>query len=140
MEVLRYILVFLEVVCSLLLLTVILLQQSKGQGLGLGFGQGMGENLFGAQTGNVLTRATVILASVFLVNTTILTLLYARKGPQSVIERFAPVPVAAPVSAPGLPGGGALSGVPLTPIPAPAASQAADAPAVDVPPAVLPSE
>jgi preprotein translocase subunit SecG len=139
MEILRYILVFLEVICSLLLLTVILLQQSKGQGLGLGFGQGVGENLFGAQTGNVLTRATVILAGIFLINTTILTLLYARKGPQSVIESFEPIPVTAPASS-VLPGGAGLGGVPLTPIPAPAASQAADAPGVDVPPAVLPSE
>jgi protein translocase SecG subunit len=43
--------------------------------MGMAFGAGVGESLFGAQVGNVLTRITIILGIVFLVNTTLLGLL-----------------------------------------------------------------
>ena len=58
---LRYILVFVEVVCSLLLVGVILVQRTKSQGLGMALGGQMGEALFGARMGNVMTKVTVIL-------------------------------------------------------------------------------
>lgn len=132
MEIVRYILVFLEVTCSILLLGIILIQRTKGQGLGgLGFGQAMGENLFGAQTGNIMTKITVVLAGIFLVNTTFLALLYAKKKTVSVIEDFKPLPVTAPAT-PGFPGASGLGGTLLTP--SPAASPTPDVPAADVAP------
>jgi preprotein translocase subunit SecG len=76
-------LIVLEILVSILLTLVILVQPSKGGG-GLGGalgGGGMGEQLFGARTGNVLTKATVILATVFLVNTMGLAFLYSRQDP-----------------------------------------------------------
>ena len=63
----------LGIICALLI-GVILIQRSKGQGTGLSFGGGA-EAVFGAQMGNVLTRATVVLAILFLVITTLFTVL-----------------------------------------------------------------
>mgnify|MGYP001100205394 CR=1 FL=1 len=75
-------LIVLEIIVSILLTLVILVQPSKGGGgLGGALGGGMGEQLFGARTGNVLTKATVILATVFLVNTLGLAFLYSRQDP-----------------------------------------------------------
>lgn len=86
-QILTYFLMFVEALCCLLLIGVILLQRSKGQGMGgLAFGGAMGESLFGAQMGNVLTKTTVILAIVFLVNTAILTVLGASRHERSVVD------------------------------------------------------
>jgi len=75
-------LIVLEILVSILLTLVILIQPSKGGGgLGGALGGGMGEQLFGARTGNVLTKATVILATVFLLNTLGLAFLYSRQDP-----------------------------------------------------------
>lgn len=92
LAVLKYLLVFVEVVSSLLLIGVILIQRTKGQGMGMAFGGGMGETLFGPQVGNVLTKTTVVLGIIFLVNTTLLAMLGTRAG-ESVTERLAAEPV-----------------------------------------------
>lgn len=65
-------LVFILVVTALLLVGIILLQKTKDEGLGLAFGAGVGETLFGSRAGNVLTKITIGLAVVFLVDTLIL--------------------------------------------------------------------
>lgn len=78
MEFIRGLLMVVEVLCAFLLIIIILMQKSKSQGVGMAFGGQMGESLFGSQMGNVLTKATVILAVVFLLN----TLLLARLGPR----------------------------------------------------------
>lgn len=70
----KSILVIIEVGSAILLCGVILIQKSKQHGAGLAFGSSMGETLFGGQVTGVLTRFTVIVASVFLVNTALLTL------------------------------------------------------------------
>jgi preprotein translocase subunit SecG len=72
--------VVIEVVTCFLLISLILIQKTKSQGAGLAFGASMGESLFGAQTGNVLTKVTVWLTIIFLVNTTILALLTPSRG------------------------------------------------------------
>ncbi|MFO7871766.1 MAG: preprotein translocase subunit SecG [Kiritimatiellia bacterium] len=84
----RYILLFVEILSCILLVGAILIQKSKGQGIGgLAFGVGMGESLFGSGASNVLTRATVILAIVFLANTTLLALIGSvRSAPRSVLD------------------------------------------------------
>ena len=48
---------------------------SSPTGLGISFGGAGAEAVFGGQMGNVLTRTTVILAVVFLANTTLLAIL-----------------------------------------------------------------
>ncbi|MDA0323413.1 MAG: preprotein translocase subunit SecG [Verrucomicrobia bacterium] len=96
-DVLRYLLIFVEVFSSFLLIGAILIQKSKGQGLGMGFGQAMGETFLGAQAGNVLTKSTVTLAIVFFVNTMLLAYLYSDQiGGGSIMEDYStlqPVPV-----------------------------------------------
>ena len=76
----RYILVIIEIITCFLLVTIILLQKTKAHGAGMAFGAAMGESLFGAQTGNILTKATVVLTIIFLLNTTILAVLNPRIG------------------------------------------------------------
>ena len=77
----------LEVVVALLLIGIILIQQSKsGGGLGA-VGGAMTETFLGASAGNVLTKATVILAACFLGITLFLAILTGHREPgRSVVE------------------------------------------------------
>ncbi|HEY0792147.1 MAG TPA: preprotein translocase subunit SecG, partial [Chthoniobacterales bacterium] len=72
-------LAILVIVCLLLTL-VVLMQRPKSEGLGAAFGSGMTENIFGAQTSSVLTKATVYLGGIFFLITLLLTVLTARQG------------------------------------------------------------
>jgi preprotein translocase subunit SecG len=72
-------LVILVVVCLLLVL-VVLMQRPRSEGLGAAFGSGMTENLFGAQTSSVLTKATVYLGGIFFGVTLLLTFLTAKQS------------------------------------------------------------
>ncbi len=85
MQILVYLLYVLEVLVCFLLGGVIMLQKPKDGGLGVSFGGGMGEALFGAQMGNVLTKTTIILGSVFIINTLVLSRLTSHAG-ASVME------------------------------------------------------
>ena len=99
MQILIGFLYVLEVIVCFLLGGVILLQKPKEGGLGVSFGGGMGEALFGAQMGNVLTKTTIILGSVFLINTLVLSRLTSHAG-TSVMEG---VKTAAPTAEQALP-------------------------------------
>ena len=122
MQILIGFLYVLEIVVCFLLGGVILLQKPKEGGLGVSFGGGMGEALFGAQMGNVLTKTTVILGIIFLLNTLVLSRLTSHVG-TSVMECVkTPAPAAAeqqalPFSAPSAP---ATPAAPAAPAPAPA--------------------
>jgi preprotein translocase subunit SecG len=85
MQILIGFLYVLEVIVCFLLGGVIMLQKPKDGGLGVSFGGGMGEALFGAQMGNVLTKGTIILGAVFLLNTLVLSRLTSHSG-TSVME------------------------------------------------------
>ena len=85
MQILVYFLYVLEVIVCFLMGAVIMLQKPKDGGMGVSFGGGMGEALFGAQMGNVLTKTTVILGAVFLINTLVLSRLTSH-GSTSVME------------------------------------------------------
>ncbi len=65
---------------ALLMMLVILMQRPKSEGLGAAFGGGVTENIFGAQTTNVLTKVTGWLAAIFFLLTFILSILYAQKA------------------------------------------------------------
>jgi len=56
---------------------VILMQRPKSEGLGAAFGGGVTENIFGAQTTNVLVKFTTWLAGIFFALTFALSVLYA---------------------------------------------------------------
>jgi preprotein translocase subunit SecG len=114
MAIIRTLLIVLEAACSLALIGLILLQKSKDGGLGLAFGAGGNDSLFGARAGNVLTRATVGIGIVFLVNTLILGMLFAGSASESLVDKelsAQPIPMeqasmpqqAAPVAMPEIP-------------------------------------
>ena len=84
--------------------------------------------------GNVLTRTTVILAAIFIVNTTLLVVLRPKGRSASVAERIAPAAAAAPVEA-ASPTDEAAAALELMNAEVPAAPEA---PAVDVPETPVP--
>src|SRR2546430_12126638 len=65
------------VLVALLMVLVILMQRPKSEGLGAAFGGGVTENIFGAQTTNVLVKFTTWLAGIFFALTFALSVLYA---------------------------------------------------------------
>ena len=105
MEILIRILLVVNAIVCLLLIGIILIQRSKGHGAGLSFGGGA-EAVFGAQVGNILTRATVVLGVLFLVITTVIAILRPSGRGSSVIDRVSPAaspagsdaPVVSPVT------------------------------------------
>jgi preprotein translocase subunit SecG len=117
-------LVVIEGLLSLMLIAIIFMQKTKGGMGGTAFGGSAGEAIFGSRMGNVLTKATVILGAIFLLNTVLLTILTARQqGGGSVMDS---VEVEAPAPQPVMP-----SGMPGE-MPAPPAMPPADGP-VDIP-------
>jgi preprotein translocase subunit SecG len=67
----------LFVLVAALMVFVILMQRPKSEGLGAAFGGGVTENIFGAQTTNVLVKFTTWLAGIFFALTFALSVLYA---------------------------------------------------------------
>jgi preprotein translocase subunit SecG len=108
MELAIHILAGVFVLVSLLMMLVILMQRPKSEGLGAAFGGGVTENIFGAQTTNVLTKVTGWLAAIFFLLTFVLSILYAHLGnsvtnlSQDVGKDLPPPPVkASPSPSPG---------------------------------------
>ena len=66
-----------------LMVLIILMQRPKSEGLGAAFGAGVTENIFGAQTTNVLVKFTTWLAGIFFVLTFALSVLYAHQSTAS---------------------------------------------------------
>jgi len=108
MTLLINILLGLYVVVALLMMLVILMQRPKSEGLGAAFGGGVTENIFGAQTTNVLTKVTGWLAAIFFFTTFILSILYAHKAntpsnlSRELTQGATPVPVASATPVPGV--------------------------------------
>lgn len=140
MDIFIRILMGLEAIVCLLLIGIVLLQRSKGQGVGLSFGGGA-EAVFGAQMGNVLTRGTVILAVIFLLNTTLLAVLRPKGRSASVAERIEPVAPAPAAPAAASTAEDSAAALELLGNEAPAAPAAATpaSPAVVVPAASAPA-
>jgi preprotein translocase subunit SecG len=83
-------------VCGLLVITI-LLQQGKGGDIANAFGGGSSQAVFGARSGaTLLTRATTVLAGLFIVGALALSIFGAR-GPGSVVGGIeGPAPTPAP--------------------------------------------
>ena len=96
-------------IVALLMILVILMQRPKSEGLGAAFGGGVTENIFGAQTTTVLTKATGWFAGIFFALTFTLSVLYAHKGrTESALSRElknapAPPPAASAAASPAAP-------------------------------------
>jgi preprotein translocase subunit SecG len=80
MTALLNILLGIYVFVSVLMILIILMQRPKSEGLGAAFGGGVTENIFGAQTTNVLTKITGWFAAIFFLLTFVLSILYAHKA------------------------------------------------------------
>jgi preprotein translocase subunit SecG len=142
MQILINFLLAIYVLVALLMLLVILMQRPKSEGLGAAFGGGVTENIFGAQTTNVLVKFTAWLAGTFFALTFVLSVLYAHKTSRDTGLRrellkqqtagqpsgsVAPVnPNAPAVPAPGapvLPAASATTTPPIVPSASPAPSK-----------------
>lgn len=81
MNILINVLTFVLILVSIFLVFVVLLQKPRADsGLGAAMGGGAAEAAFGAETGNVLTRATIVSAIAFFILSFVLYLghLYVR--------------------------------------------------------------
>lgn len=81
MNILIGVLTFLLILVALFLVLVVLIQKPRADsGLGAAMGGGAAEAAFGAETGNVLTRATIVSAVAFFILSFVLYLghLYIR--------------------------------------------------------------
>jgi preprotein translocase subunit SecG len=123
MAIAYYVVVGLHIIACLFLIGVVLLQQGKNQDLASAFGGGGTQTAFGPRgSANVLSRATTILAGVFMITSLALSMLRPRSSTfldqvQTPAASPAPagsalpvpaapaatVPVAPRVSGPGLP-------------------------------------
>jgi preprotein translocase subunit SecG len=106
MSIVINILLVIEVLICLLLILLVLMQRPKNEGLGAAFGGGMTENLFGAQTTNVLQTLTRNLGIGFFIISAALGWLSIRQnvGKSSIQKELStlPVPAAAtPTTPPG---------------------------------------
>jgi preprotein translocase subunit SecG len=79
MQIVINFLLAIYVLVTLLMILVILMQRPKSEGLGAAFGGGVTENIFGAQTTNVLVKFTAWLAGIFFALTFVLSILYSHK-------------------------------------------------------------
>ena len=110
MNILINVLLAMDMLVAVLMTLVILMQRPKSEGLGAAFGGGVTENIFGAQTTNVLTKFTGWLAGIFFVLTFVLGVLYARRSASdsSLHRELMGMPAATPAAsvapATGLPG------------------------------------
>jgi preprotein translocase subunit SecG len=112
---LYYLTTILYVLVCLVLMLVILLQQGKGGDIANAFGGGSSQAAFGARSGaTVLSRATTILAVLFIVGALVFGIV-GQRGPGSVVGGRAPVGAPA-ATAPAAPAPAA----PAAPSPAPA--------------------
>src|SRR2546430_6605741 len=140
MTLLINILLGIYVFVAVLMMLVILMQRPKSEGLGAAFGGGVTENIFGAQTTNVLTKITGWLAAIFFLLTFVLSILYARKAnsPSNLTRRLeaeqTPVPSASATPIPGVSvsPSSAVTGI-ATVSPAPSAATAPSAPVTTSP-------
>lgn len=105
MNIFIYLVTAVFIIVSVLLTLVVLVQKPRSEGLGSAFGGGMTDSLFGAQTTDVLTKATIWLAGLFFACTLGLAILYAHRTPaKSFTDELSKSPVpqeqAAPAAAP----------------------------------------
>ncbi len=121
MAFLYYLIIFLHVVSCFFLIAVVLLQQGKGQDLASAFGGGGTQTAFGPRgSATVLSRATTILAGVFMVTSLTLSLLRpTRSGVLDQVPGVAATPTPAATAAPAS----------VPPAPAPPAEAPAGTPA-----------
>jgi len=100
MNVAYYLVIVLHIIACFFLIGVVLLQQGKSQDLASAFGGGGTQTAFGPRgSANLLSRATTILAGVFMVSSLALSVL--RPRPASVLDQ---IPAVTATPSPATPG------------------------------------
>lgn len=101
-------LAIVQIICAFCIIVLVLVQRGKGADAGAGFGAGASGTVFGARGATTaLSRATALLATIFMVTSLILAYMVIRDrdGPaESVLEQLA---------------GQDAQGVPVVPVPVP---------------------
>jgi len=136
----QIILTILQVLLSLALIGLVLIQHGRGADAGAAFGSGASATVFGARgSGSFLSRATAILAVLFFLTSMALAYYAAQSGrPEGLMDRVAPSPAEPAVQPPvgEIPAepAAAPSEVPAAPMGSVTESQsAAEVPAVTIP-------
>jgi preprotein translocase subunit SecG len=132
MTIVFYLVLTLHVIACLFLIGVVLLQQGKGQDLASAFGGGVTQTAFGPRgSANILSRATTVLAGLFMVTSLLLTVVHP--GGNGFLDQVpGGVPAAAPARPVATTGSAPASGAPVSSAPAsdaPASSAPASSPA-----------
>ena len=133
---LHTLLMIVHIVSATCIVALVLIQRGKGADAGAGFGAGASGTVFGARGATTaLSRATAVLATVFMV--TSLTLAYmgtrSAEPAQSLLEQLA----TEGEDVPAVPAAGVEQALPQTDVPQPAAPATGDtvpAPAPEAPP------
>jgi preprotein translocase subunit SecG len=141
-------LLVLYVLVSMLLLVVVLLQQGKGGDIAAAFGGASSQTAFGARAGaTVLTRATAVLGTLFLLGALVLSIVGRTQGGGSVVTGVdgpstptqaapaLPMPAPAPSTTPANPPATAPAAPPAGSNAAPATPPAGSTPPPATPPA-----
>ena len=123
MAFLYYFLITVHILACIFLIGVVLLQQGKGQDLASAFGGGGTQTAFGPRgQANVLSRATTILAGVFMVTSLSLSLI--RPSASSVLDSL-PATTTSPSPSPAGKAPAALPSASTAPSAAPSAAPTA---------------
>jgi preprotein translocase subunit SecG len=113
-----YSLILVHVLACIFLIGVVLLQQGKSQDLASAFGGGGTQTAFGPRgSANVLSRATTVLAGVFMVTSLALSIL--RPRPSTILDTVktpaaAPSPAGSAAPAPAQPAQSTAPSAPAT--------------------------
>jgi preprotein translocase subunit SecG len=118
------VLLFFYVIDCAFMGLVIMMQRSKQEGLGAAFGGGFTESVWGAQTSQVLVKATVYAAIIFFVLSITLARLYSHRATlmdkgspvQQMLEK--PVAPVTPAATPAAPAATPAIPAPVAPAPA----------------------
>ena len=135
---LRLILTCVQVFSAFVIIGLVLLQRGKGAEAGAGFGAGASGTVFGARgASTALSRATAILAAVFMVTSLSLAYVGARKtaAPANILDQLSQPSGTNSASGATAPAPSAPTGAPA----APAAPETNAAPAANAPSANTPS-
>jgi preprotein translocase subunit SecG len=125
---LRLILTFVQLFSAIAIILLVLLQRGKGAEAGAGFGAGASGTVFGARGATTaLSRATAILAAIFMINSLALAYMGTRaaEAPKTILDEAASSKPAPSAGKPAAPPASAPAGTPASapatmPAPAPA--------------------
>ena len=133
MSILIGILTVIEVIVCLFLILIILMQRPRQEGLGAAFGGGVTDQMFGAQTTNVLQKFTGYLAAALFILTLVLAVLTTKMQRAKMADGKKMFEAPPPAVAPATPAATTPApGAPATAVTAPAAIPAADGKTISV--------